>query len=465
MTWHNRSLRKRLLLWLFVVLIGIGALMLIEVASSARIGANEAYDRILLGSALAIAERVIVVEDELDVDVPYVALEMLTSAAQDRVFYQVSGPSGAHLTGYSDLPSIPSGQTLNTDAPLFYDAIYRGDKIRIGAVSRYISSPKISTRFTVKVAETVRARDQLALETLTRSFLRQLVLILGAGVVLWVGISRGFKPLLKLEEALDRRTQSDLRPIRHEVPQEVRHLVGAINSMMLRLGNSIEAMQRFTSNAAHQLRTPLAAIQTQADLALAEEDPIELKKRLDHLRTSTYQSTHLIQQLLSLARATPSDGSLEFNDINLAEISRNVTSELVLKALSLNMDLGCESDEEMLLIKGQKGLIEEALRNLINNALSYCESGAHITVRFYKSDNQAILEVEDNGPGIPVDEQVKIFERFYRIPGNRSEGCGLGLPIVKEIITRHAGAITIVNINSKRGAFFRIQLPLNEDVS
>ncbi|MEH6403768.1 MAG: sensor histidine kinase N-terminal domain-containing protein, partial [Sneathiella sp.] len=127
MTWHNRSLRKRLLLWLFVVLTAIGALMLFEVSSSARIAANEAYDRILLGSALAIAERVIVVEDELDVDIPYVALEMLTSAAQDRVFYQVTGAGGGSLTGYSDLPPIPESQSLNADAPLFYDAVYRGD--------------------------------------------------------------------------------------------------------------------------------------------------------------------------------------------------------------------------------------------------------------------------------------------------------------------------------------------------
>jgi len=460
MTWHNRSLRKQLLLWLFAVLITIGALMLFEVSSSARIAANEAYDRILLGSALAIAERVIVVDDEIDVDIPYVALEMLTSEAQDRVFYQVSGASGASLTGYSDLPPIPDAQDLNSDIPLFYDAVYRGDKVRIGAVSRYISSPKFSTRFVVKVAETVDARDQLALEMLTRSFLRQLILIIGAGVVLWVGISRGFKPLLKLEEALNRRTESDLRPIRHEVPQEVRHLVGAINSLMLRLGNSIEAMQRFTSNAAHQLRTPLAGIQTQADLALMEEDPKEIKKRLDHLRNSTYQSSHLIQQLLSLARATPTDSEIEFSELNLADICREITTELVPRALSQKMDLGCESDENVLPINGQKGLLEEALRNLISNSLTYCEKGARITVRFFKKGDQAIVEVEDNGPGIPVDEQVKIFERFYRIPGGSEEGCGLGLPIVKEIISRHSGHISIINENSKVGTVFRIQIPM-----
>ncbi|MBL4739913.1 MAG: HAMP domain-containing histidine kinase, partial [Sneathiella sp.] len=289
-------------------------------------------------------------------------------------------------------------------------------------------------------------------------------LILGAGVVLWVGISRGFRPLLKLEEALNRRTQSDLRPILHEVPQEVRHLVGAINSLMLRLGNSIEAMQRFTSNAAHQLRTPLAGIQTQADLALTEEDPEELKKRLDHLRESTYQSTHLIQQLLSLARATPVDGDLEFNEINLADICREVTADLVPKAISHNMDLGCESDEAELPIKGQQGLLEEALRNLINNALTYCEKDAQITVRFYRKREQAVVEVDDNGPGIPVNEQVKIFERFYRIPGGGEEGCGLGLPIVKEIISRHSGNITIINENSKKGTLFRIQIPMIRNI-
>ncbi|MEH6403769.1 MAG: HAMP domain-containing sensor histidine kinase, partial [Sneathiella sp.] len=179
---------------------------------------------------------------------------------------------------------------------------------------------------------------------------------------------------------------------------------------------------------------------------------------------STYQTTHLVQQLLSLARATPTDSAIEFSDVNLAQICRDVTSELVPQAIGKAMDLGCESDEKVLLINGQQGLLEEAVRNLINNALTYCEKGAHITVRFFKADGKAVLEVEDNGPGIPVDEQLKIFERFYRIPGGIEEGCGLGLPIVKEIISRHSGSITIINENSKKGTLFRLNFPLIESL-
>ncbi|WP_419904488.1 sensor histidine kinase [Kiloniella sp.] len=441
MSWQRKSLRRRLLLWLLGALALISALMLFEVRSSATKAANEAYDRVLLGSALAIAERVVVVGDTLEVDVPYVALEMLTSAAQDRVFYQVIGPGNQFITGYNDLPMVDDDEIPKDETPLFFDADYRGDAIRIGVISRHLSGGRLSARFTVMVAETVEGRNRLIREMMTAAIVRQLVLILVAGGVMWIGIGWGLKPLVRLEAALNRRTPSDLRPIEHEVPREVRHLIDAINDLMHRLEASFDAMQRFTSNAAHQLRTPLAAIQTQAELAIDETNPAETRKRLEHLGRSTKQTSRLINQLLILARANQTEEGFSSVNIDLKMVCEQVTREFVPRAVSNDIDLGFESLNGSFNIMGSPELIEEALKNLIDNALNYCTQGAQVTVRLRHEDDQVLLEVEDNGPGIIKSERSKIFERFYRSETRDDEGCGLGLPIVREIMERHGGRV------------------------
>ncbi|WP_421783330.1 sensor histidine kinase [Kiloniella litopenaei] len=459
MSWQRKSLRRRLLLWLLGVLAIISVLMLFEVRSSASKAANEAYDRVLLGSALAIAERVVVVGEQLEVDVPYVALEMLTSAAQDRVFYQVVGPGNSFITGYDDLPVVDNKDIPKNGAPLFFDADYRGDAIRVGVISRHISGGRLSARFTVMVAETVEGRNNLINEMMTAAIVRQLVFIVVAGIVLWIGIGWGLKPLVRLEAALNRRTPSDLRPIEHEVPQEVRHLIDAINDLMKRLGASIEAMQRFTANAAHQLRTPLAAIQTQAELARKTKDPEEILKRLEHLNRSTKQTSRLINQLLSLARTHQEDESFQTGAIDLKRLSEDVTRAYVPMAVAQEIDLGFEPENPVSSIFGNEELIKEALKNLIENALNYCPKGSTVTVRLKQNTQHVVLLVEDNGPGISKGEQDKVFERFYRSETRDDEGCGLGLPIIKEIMERHGGSIEYRDMRPGSGACFILVFP------
>ncbi|MEH6474279.1 MAG: HAMP domain-containing sensor histidine kinase, partial [Sneathiella sp.] len=259
--------------------------------------------------------------------------------------------------------------------------------------------------------------------------------------------------------ALTRRNPEDLHPIEHRVPQEVQHLVDGINDLMTRLSDSMAAMRRFTSNAAHQLRTPLAAIQTQTELALKASSADELKQRLTYLDQSTRQSTRLVNQLLSLAKATPGENSVTFDQIDLVKECTDITKELVPSALSKGMDLGLDCTLNHLEVSGHAALIQEALKNLIENAISYGAQNSVVTVRILKSENSALIEVEDTGPGISLELQDAIFERFNR--GNRSDGdgCGLGLPIVKEIVERHGWQIS-VSSQISHGAKFTISIPL-----
>ena len=463
MSWRDRSLRRRLLLWLLVPLALVSAVMMIEVRFSAGRAANESYDRVLLGAALAITERVIVRDGRLDVDVPYVALEMLTNEAQDRVYYQVADASGQFITGYDNLPPVPEELGEVGDDPVFYDAEYRGEKVRVGVLSRYVSSPRLSTKFVVTVAETVEARGALIRELTASAAVRQIALISIAGVITWFGIGWGLRPLARLQQALNRRNPEDLRPIEHDVPHEVFHLVAAINGLMKRLGASIDAMQRFTSNAAHQLRTPLSAIQTQTELAARESDPATLKIRLAHVQDGTRQTARLVGQLLSLARVEPGEHAREMVDVNLNQLCEDLTRGQVPKALEKGIDLGFETRKANVSIKGAPTLLEEMLTNLLENALTYCTSGNHVTVRLIDQEDQVILEVEDDGPGIPLWEREKIFERFYRLDSDHSEGCGLGLAIVKEIAARHGGDVEITEGTGGTGLRVGIQLPKESD--
>ncbi len=461
MKWRNKSLRRRLAFWLIVPLSLISVIMLFEVRSSARTAANQAYDRVLLGSALAISERVVIDGNEILVDVPYVALEMLTSAAQDRVFYQVSGPNKQFITGYSDLPDVPDEHSNKTNTPVFYDGVYKGADVRIGLVSRFLSSPRLSARVTIKVAETTEARNALISEMFEGAAYRQALLIIVSAMILWIGLELGLRPLVNLEQAVNRRNPKDLRPILHEVPYEVRNLIGAINHLMERLGDSIDAMQRFTANAAHQLRTPLAAIQAQVELALGENDPKEINKTLSHLRSSSAQTSRLVNQLLSLARVTPDSAYTVSETINMSRICVNTTKEMVPLAIDNGIDLGLESEPDPITLMGDATLIEELLRNLIHNAISYCSSGCHVTVRLKIEGGLGVLEVEDNGPGIPKADRDLVFERFYRIPEpGQPAGCGLGLPIVREIINRYGGSAEILSGANGTGTCVRIDFPV-----
>ncbi len=465
MSWRNRSLRRRLAFWIIVPLAFVSLFLLLDVRENSRRAANEVFDRVLLGSALAIAERVVIDGDEIVVDVPYVALEMLTSAAQDRVFYQVSKSDRQFITGYSDLPNIPDHLVVAGDQPVFYDAEYKGSQVRVGAVSRFLSSSRLSTRVTIKVAETVGARNALIGELIRDAALRLSLIIIVAAMIVWFGLSRGLKPLETLEQAINRRNREDLRPIEHEVPYEVRNLVASINQLMERLARSIGAMQRFTANAAHQLRTPMAAIKTQTELALKENDPAETQKTLAHLHESAEQTTRLINQLMSLSRAAPTEGGPQGEEFDIRALCVNVTREMVPAALARNIDLGFEGSDEPIPLKGDRTLFEELVKNLIDNTLSYCPSGTRSSVRLFNGSGEVILEVEDDGPGIPAEERERVFERFYRSDASSAPGCGLGLSIVREIARSHDGDAIIVPRSEPGGTLVRVSLAQSVEAS
>lgn len=446
------SLRRRLLIWLMVALLCVGALAVADTWREARDTANTVSDRVLAGSVLAIAERVIVTEDgALEVDVPYVALEMLTSAAQDRVFYRVDGPDG-FITGYQTLPEITgAGSEI-----AYSDATFRGDAIRVAVLQRAASSGVSAIPFTVTVAETTLARTQLAQSLLVQSAIRLSLLILAAAAILWLAIGFALSPLYRLRDAIERRAIDDLSPIEEDVPREVRGLIDTINSFMTRLSAALDALRHFTGNASHQLRTPLTIIRTQLALALRAETPAAARQAAQTADEAVVHAERVLAQMLVLARIDEAASERVRREVvDLFELARERTADVVQRAHVAGIDLGFDGSGPAL-IHGDPMLLTEMLSNLIENAIAYAGDGAEATVRVHR-DRGVVLEVVDNGKGVAPEQLASIRTRFGRAD-TRKPGAGLGLPIVEEIATLFEGETTIETAPAK-GFRVRIVFP------
>ena len=447
----NWSMRRRLLLWLVIPLLLLCGFLLVQSFFSARAAADRSYDRLLQASALAISERVIFLDGHVDVDLPYAALEMLASTAQDRVFYRISDPQGGFVTGYRDLPAATEPAAPGS-TPRFYDARYHGEAVRMVSLSK----PVISGRLTIEVAQTRDERRQLTWELALSTTWRLLLLIAVAGVLIWWGVQRNLAPLAALRQELRQRSARDLHPLESPAPCEIAPLVTAINQLMARLEASLGGMQRFIADAAHQLRTPLAVLHTQAELALREPDQTASRSALQALLDSTRRATRLANQLLDHARASSDIGVLDLSTVDLPKLAAEITAEFVPIALRRDMDLGLEAGPSAF-VQGDQVLLCELLKNLIDNAIRYCHRGARITVRVYQRSGSVCLEVEDNGPGIAPAERERVFDRFYRSVDVDSEGSGLGLAIVKEIVQAHSGQISLAT-GDAGGLLVRVRL-------
>ncbi|WP_313613290.1 sensor histidine kinase [Agrobacterium sp.] len=460
MTGGAYSLRRRLLGWLLFSTAIIGTIALTETYSEAVKTANVVSDRVLAGSALAIAERVAVSEDgKLEVDIPYVALEMLTSAAQDRVFYRVDGAQGEFLTGYQGLPSFAPDEP---NTAIFEDAAFRGEPIRVAVMQRSASTGINSVPFTVTVAETTIARRQLAQSILLRSALRLLAMIVGASIIVWVAVTISLRPLFRLSEAIAERNPSDLHPIDQKVPLEVQNLVDTVNSFMVRLKAALDALRHFTGNASHQLRTPLAIIRTQLALSERAETLAQAKAAARKGDESVAHAEHILAQLLRMAKidATGSGEPQTLSRIDLVEVAQTITADYIPQAAEAGVDLGFEG-EGIVTVLAEPLLIGELLGNLIGNAIAYAGDNVEVTVRAYRSaTGQICLEVEDNGQGIAPEKRDTVRQRFARGEGNAAPGAGLGLAIVEEIALLFGGQLVLDSGQNGRGLKATVLFPI-----
>lgn len=455
---RSRTLRRQLIAWLSVPLLVLWSINIVVNYDIAKQFVNLAYDRALLEVALDIGRNIKHVNNQSYLDLPEVALQMLQTRQSGRLRYVVTGPGGEYISGE---PSFPASEEVSLDRVNYYDDVFLGRSMRVVALRVPVQPGSGKGAVLIRVAERMTLRAESAGQLLLRMVLPQAALIFLAIFAVWYGVGRGLAPLTVLQREIEQRSHRDLAPLTEStVPREVQPLIHAMNGLLERLSASISAQRRFIADAAHQLRTPIAGLKTQTELALRQTQPDDSKATLKQLHTATEQMTRLINQLLSLARAEPDAGRTSSTEpIDLGELARDTTTDSVPRALARSIDLGFEIQPGVARIEGDAFMLREMLNNLLDNAIRYTQPGGHITVRVNPADGNIVLSVEDDGPGVPEAERERVFERFYRVLGTGAEGCGLGLAIVREIAQMHRAEVTLSARNDGTGTIVRVVFP------
>lgn len=456
------SLKRQLLLWLLLpqlVLWLVGGLLAYRIALNY---AEKGIDQSLTQSVRSLARQVKPMGSGLLVDFPRAAQDILEQDPQDRVGYMVSAPPGRFVLGNGQLPAPSADTVIQPDAPLIYDTVLAGKPVRVALLEVDYGDAEAPQRLRVQVAKSLAVQQRIARELVADMLLPLLVLGVLLGLLVYAGIGRGLQPLKRLQAQLgDRSGQpvAALSPIElTQAPQEVLALAAAVNQLLEAVRRSLRQEKRFISDAAHQLRTPLAGLISQTELALQEHDPGALHERLAKVHAGALRSAHLVHQLLALART---EGEIQSRPLDMAALAREVAREWTPRALAAGVDLGYEGADSLSLL-GEKLLLREALSNLIDNALHYAGRGASVTVRVGAVPDQVLVEVEDNGPGLPAADRARVFERFWRA-SERQGGCGLGLAIVAEIARQHGGAADVQAVQP-HGLRVCIRLPASGEI-
>ncbi len=407
-----------------------------------------AYDRWLLDSARSLTQEIKVSAGKVSVELPPAALEIFKWDESDKTYFKIISEEKGMLAGDK---FVPEPFDLETDwtRPVYFDDQMNGEPVRV--VSMLIAPEHTSEKIFVHVAETLNKRRSMMTDILLADLVPQMTLVLLAGIYLVVGVKRGLQPLHALADEIAQRSPRDLRPIPDQhIFLEVRALTDTINDLLERLGLAIATQQRFIANAAHQLRTPLAGLKLQVELAQREQDLPAMKPALMHIQGCADRMSHLTTQLLVLARSEPIDGDYELRPVDLSKLAKETCMDWVPKALQRHMELSFEGSRQPLTVRGDEVLLRELLANLLDNAICYGHDQGNIVVKV-ESYPSPRLSVEDDGSGIPEVEMDRVFERFYRIPGSPGDGCGLGLAIVKEIADLHKARLELSRTGAAGG--------------
>ena len=449
------TIRRRLLLILLGPLLLLLTLGIAFDFSAVTRPIQAAFDQALVNEALGIAAQVHAHPDgTILFDMPPQAVEVLRADKDDIVYYNVLGPDGALLGGDAGLPVVDEAG----GNPAFRDAHFAAHTIR--ASTYRVTTP--AGRIAITVAETTHKRQHAERRMMMTIIFSDLVQLAGILALVWLGVRIGLRPLLALRAQIDSRSAQDLAPLDETgVPGEVQPLTRALNRLFATVRATAQGQLQFLANAAHQLRTPLAGLQTQFELMIGDPSAAVLRPRLGGMLDGTRRLAHTANQLLALARAEPTAAAAaDFRVLDLRELAEDAVARHFDSAVQRHIDLGVEAASAQ--VTGSAWLLRELLANLVQNALAYTPADGRVTVRS-GTDEASFLEVEDDGPGIAADQRARVTERFYRAPGIAGDGCGLGLAIVDEIARGHRATLLIASGANDRGTRVRVTFPTTPD--
>lgn len=455
------SLRARLFLLLIIPLCVVAAASAAARFVAAERLSQRLYDDTLLVVALTISRDVVLSEGDILTEA---LLDELTHALGVPVFYRITGPQGSFVTGYSEPPKLPDNADLNAARPFFFDSVSLGVPVRAVALREFISEPQFGGWVTVEVWQNVTQRAALSSQLLGQSLMLLGTLVGTAALILWFGIQLGLKPLLDLREAISLRSADDLRPIRRWVPPELRPLVETTNSLFRRLADAFSIRDAFISDAAHQIRNPIAAIQSQAEAAQTAHSEPELRQRIADVAASARAAGRLTNQLLSMERIRGRSLRSHFQPCDLVEIVARRVRSFAEVQLRRDVDVAFKVTGATQPVTCDPIMVEELLVNLLDNAAAYgLKPGGKLDVSLDYSEEDVVLTLQDDGPGIAAAHLDRVFDRFFRIEHGHDSGCGLGLAIVADVATAHGGKASCLAVPV--GACFTLRLPIQAEVA
>ena len=445
---ERRSLFGEILDWMLTPLLLLWPISMALTWLVAQNIAGKPFDRALEYNVQALAKLLVVKDNQVQVNLTSPARDILRADDTDLIYYQVLGAHGEYLSGEQDFPPPPDEEKPNDGEVRLREDVIQGKDVRVAYTWINVHVENDSPVL-VQVAETLEKRKTLATEIVKGTMVPQFVTLPLAVLLVWLALVRGIKPLAQLERRIRARKPDDMSPLDETgVPEEVVPLVDSVNDLLSRLKLSLSTQKRFLADAAHQLKTPLAGLRMQADLAQRETDADELKKSLKHIGQASMRATHTVNQLLALARTEATGRSLAKQGVDLVKIVAEVMADSVPRALERKIDLGYDgpaAGSEPAFMEGNPTLLGELVRNLLDNAINYTPEHGHVTLRLMvdRFSGILVLIVEDSGPGIPEAERELVFQPFYRALGTNVDGSGLGLAIVMEIAQQHGATISV----------------------
>ncbi|WP_419307661.1 sensor histidine kinase [Chromohalobacter israelensis] len=453
------SLKARLAVWLVVTVSALGVLLLVEAYFSSQRAAERAYDSQLEAAALTIAEAVQWEAGQPVVEIPSAALQILATRHQERVFYAVLDADGQAISGNLNMAIPSEWQRQAALQPTWFSETHRGTPWRLHG--RELDSAGWETQDPVQiwVGHTMSGRDALTEALFEQAVTRFVIMVLVAGILMLLAMRVALAPMRRLRHQLRQRDADDMRPLDTRVPEEMREMAETLDSLFTRQRESRDALLRFTADASHQLKTPLAGLQATSELALQSEHPETWRQALADVHDSAGRTSRLAGQLLSLARLRHAEEEGTATQLDAVSLLRETAFDWAQRDAAQGHDIGLAAlPESPQYICGEAWALRELLGNLIDNALRYTPPGSVITLGAVRHAQTLEWYIEDDGPGVSAEVMARLHRPFERGGRQDTEGSGLGLAIVDSIVRRHAARMQVESAE-KGGLRVRLLFP------
>lgn len=470
------SIRKRLLITILFIIIVVGVITLIKSFQDARYEVQELFDAQLAQSARSIQAQVLyelsnidpatfqkILDNQASIPQPHNAGDDHNNGHEAtpygheyerKIAFQIWDQDKKHIIHSVAAPAAPLSKfSLDNKQPGYSDERLNEQSWRVFTLLDN------NRQYIIQVGEQYEVRDELTNKISRRLIMPSMISLPILALMIWIGIGRGLAPLLKVTREVSLRAPEYLESIdTGPIPTEIQPLAQALNKLLLRLKEALLKERRFTDDAAHELRTPLAALKTQAQVAIRSTNAKEQNKALCQILLGVDRATHLVEQMLTLARYSPENNKLTLTRIPLYKLTAEVLALHTPNALKKNIELILSGNEQVH-VKGEQTVLSILFGNLIDNAIKYSSENSHINVTIVKEKSGIFWTITDEGPGIDPELQERVFDRFYRIIGNESSGSGLGLAIVKQCSDLLKASINIRNSSSQGGMIAEVLFP------